>query len=156
MEAANQVFRAIAGALSSALHLVVLVLWFPLASMVHATAVGVGAIESPSLKLSDLRGKICVVTGANTGIGLRTATALAKCGGTVVFACRNETRARAAMALVRSECRNSEWGRVATLTFCELDLSLVRKRFSGAACHCTETTQKQLHCSCPPFQRFLR
>jgi len=37
----------------------------------------------------DMRGKICVVTGANSGIGKSTARVLAEKGATVVMACRN-------------------------------------------------------------------
>jgi NAD(P)-dependent dehydrogenase (short-subunit alcohol dehydrogenase family) len=43
----------------------------------------------------DLRGRICLVTGANRGIGLATSIALARAGGHVVMVCRDEARARA-------------------------------------------------------------
>ncbi|MEZ4879729.1 MAG: SDR family oxidoreductase [Chitinophagales bacterium] len=42
-----------------------------------------------------MRGKIVVVTGANSGIGKVTATELAKIGATVVMVCRNEEKAKA-------------------------------------------------------------
>ena len=45
----------------------------------------------------DMRGKIAVVTGANTGIGLQTARLLADAGARVVMACRSIDRARAAL-----------------------------------------------------------
>jgi NAD(P)-dependent dehydrogenase (short-subunit alcohol dehydrogenase family) len=41
-------------------------------------------------------GKICVVTGANTGIGRETARGLAAAGATVVLACRNADKGEAA------------------------------------------------------------
>ncbi|KAF5394507.1 hypothetical protein PHET_11310 [Paragonimus heterotremus] len=43
-----------------------------------------------------LEGKVAVVTGANTGIGLVTAAELARRGCTVIMACRNTDRAEAA------------------------------------------------------------
>jgi NAD(P)-dependent dehydrogenase (short-subunit alcohol dehydrogenase family) len=49
-------------------------------------------------QIPDLQGRIALVTGANGGIGLETARALAAGGAHVVLACRNEDKARAAMA----------------------------------------------------------
>jgi NAD(P)-dependent dehydrogenase (short-subunit alcohol dehydrogenase family) len=49
----------------------------------------------------DLNGRICLVTGANRGIGLATSTVLARAGGHVVMVCRDEARARAVLDLVR-------------------------------------------------------
>lgn len=46
--------------------------------------------------MSNMQGKICVVTGANTGIGKVVARELARSGATVVMACRSEERGRAA------------------------------------------------------------
>ncbi len=47
-------------------------------------------------------GRIAIVTGANTGIGLETAVALAEAGATVVLACRTPTKAEAAVDEIRS------------------------------------------------------
>lgn len=45
----------------------------------------------------DLTGQVAIVTGANSGIGLSIATALAKQGATVYLACRNLERGDAAV-----------------------------------------------------------
>ena len=50
--------------------------------------------------LPDLAGRTAVVTGANSGIGLRAADALARVGAHVVFAVRDPERGRAAAATV--------------------------------------------------------
>ncbi|CAK9039695.1 Short-chain dehydrogenase TIC 32 [Durusdinium trenchii] len=46
--------------------------------------------------LPDLRGQTALVTGANSGVGLSTARALAKHGAKVVVACRSVAKAQAA------------------------------------------------------------
>ena len=45
----------------------------------------------------DLSGKVAIVTGANDGLGKATTTILAAMGCTVVLACRNAAKARAAI-----------------------------------------------------------
>jgi len=44
----------------------------------------------------EMAGKLCIVTGGNTGIGKETARALAGLGATVVLACRDLAKAQAA------------------------------------------------------------
>ncbi|GAA1419789.1 oxidoreductase [Streptomyces thermospinosisporus] len=51
-------------------------------------------------QLPDLSGRTAVITGANSGIGLTTADALARAGAHVVFAVRDPERGRAAAATV--------------------------------------------------------
>jgi len=45
---------------------------------------------------SEMSGKTCIVTGANTGIGMETAAALVDKGATVVLACRDADKAESA------------------------------------------------------------
>ena len=45
-----------------------------------------------------MNGKICIVTGSNTGIGKETARGLAQRGATVILACRDAEKAEAARA----------------------------------------------------------
>lgn len=67
--------------------------------------------------IPDQRGRVAVVTGANTGLGFETARALAEHGATVVLACRNSDKAgEAAHRIVR--CAPG-----ATVDTAELDLS---------------------------------
>jgi NAD(P)-dependent dehydrogenase (short-subunit alcohol dehydrogenase family) len=48
------------------------------------------------VRSTNMSGKIVVVTGANSGIGLETASQLAALGAEIVMVCRNEARGRAA------------------------------------------------------------
>src|SRR5262245_36348241 len=49
----------------------------------------------------DLSGKVAIVTGANSGIGLEAARMLAEKGARVVMACRNTGKAESAAAAIR-------------------------------------------------------
>jgi NAD(P)-dependent dehydrogenase (short-subunit alcohol dehydrogenase family) len=53
--------------------------------------------------IPDLHGRTAVVTGANGGLGLETARALAAAGATVVLAARSHQKTADAVALIRSE-----------------------------------------------------
>jgi NAD(P)-dependent dehydrogenase (short-subunit alcohol dehydrogenase family) len=50
--------------------------------------------------VADQTGRVALVTGANSGLGLETATVLARSGATVVLACRNPAKARAAASRI--------------------------------------------------------
>lgn len=67
----------------------------------------------------DLTGKVYFVTGANAGLGLETCRVLAKAGGTVVIAARNQAKCDGAKAEVvkNSGCKEEN------IKTCVLDLS---------------------------------
>ncbi len=58
---------------------------------------------SSSAASSFFKGKRILITGANTGIGYHAAESMALAGGDVVLACRNEARARDAVAKIQSK-----------------------------------------------------
>ncbi|CAM9142309.1 unnamed protein product [Scytosiphon promiscuus] len=66
-----------------------------------------------------MSGRVCVVTGANAGIGKATATALAQKGAHVVLACRSQKKCAAACEDIRRKVPG------ATLETLPLDLSSV-------------------------------
>lgn len=66
---------------------------------------------------ADLKEKVVVITGANTGIGKETAIELAKMGARVIMACRSAERTKPAVADVQRLSGNPN------VEFMELDLS---------------------------------
>ena len=56
----------------------------------------------PRSALNDMSNTVCVVTGANSGIGKATAKELARLGAHVVMVCRDERRGRDAQAEIRA------------------------------------------------------
>ncbi|MBK8257185.1 MAG: SDR family oxidoreductase [Polyangiaceae bacterium] len=54
-----------------------------------------------------MKGKVCIVTGANTGIGAETALGLAKLGGTVVMVCRDRDKGEEARANIVKRSGNA-------------------------------------------------
>lgn len=65
----------------------------------------------------NLKGKVVIITGANTGIGEVTAKALAALGAKVYLACRSEDKTEPVVANIRSRTGNPE------VHFLALDLS---------------------------------
>ncbi len=53
-----------------------------------------------------MRGKVCLVTGSNSGIGKVTALVLARYGAQVVMLCRNPARGEAAQAEIKAKSGN--------------------------------------------------
>ena len=56
---------------------------------------------------SSMQGKICMVTGANSGIGKATALAFAHMGATVVMVCRDHARGEEARSEITTKSRNN-------------------------------------------------
>src|SRR2546428_291613 len=50
----------------------------------------------------DMSGRVCLITGANNGIGKETAVALARMGATVVMTSRDSVKGETALAELRS------------------------------------------------------
>ncbi len=57
--------------------------------------------------MTDMSGKVCVVTGANSGIGKATAQGLAAAGATVLMVCRDRARGEAAQQEIRAATGNA-------------------------------------------------
>jgi NAD(P)-dependent dehydrogenase (short-subunit alcohol dehydrogenase family) len=55
-----------------------------------------------------MSGKICIVTGANSGIGKETALGLAQMGARVVMVCRNAEKGKVALEEIRRESGSSQ------------------------------------------------
>ncbi len=84
------------------------------------------------LIVPSLRGRVAIVTGANSGIGLECAAALAGAGATTVLACRNDERAAAARVEVLRRHPDAEVERL------RLDLGDLQQIADAAA----EATQR--------------
>jgi len=67
-----------------------------------------------------MRGRICVITGANTGIGKAAAEALAALGAHVVMVCRNKARGEQALLDVNAAGANGGRGGSAELHIADL------------------------------------
>lgn len=67
-----------------------------------------------------LAGKICVVTGASSGIGKATAAGLASLGATVVLACRDRIKGESALYAIRTGAKSQ------SVHLMDLDLASLR------------------------------
>jgi len=56
--------------------------------------------------MSTMNGRVCLVTGSNSGIGKAAAVGLAKLGATVVIVSRNRSKGEAALAEIRNKSGN--------------------------------------------------
>ena len=79
--------------------------------------------------IPDLSGKVAIVTGSNTGIGYESALEMARAGAHVIVAARNESKGRAAVALIIDEV-----GPGTKAQFLQLDLSSLQsvEKFASA------------------------
>lgn len=55
----------------------------------------------------NVENKICLITGANSGIGKQTAMELARCGAYIIMLCRNEEKAERARKEIIDESGQS-------------------------------------------------
>ena len=69
--------------------------------------------------MSDIR-KVCIVTGANTGIGFETALQLAALDYEVILACRNQQKGNAAVAKIQQQIPECQ------VSFMHLDLASLK------------------------------
>ena len=71
----------------------------------------------------DLAGKVIIITGSNTGIGFTAAIEIARLGPkTLIMACRNQTKALAAIATIQQKLSLSQRGKT-EIVFEKLDLA---------------------------------
>src|SRR3984893_19488291 len=77
--------------------------------------------------IPDQRGRVAVIPGANPGVGLATATQLARHGAHVVLAVRNLGKGNAAAASIRSTAPSAD------VSIQHLDLASLDSVFAAAA-----------------------
>jgi len=75
-------------------------------------------VVGPYPERADMQGKVCIVTGSSSGIGLATAEELLRMGAHVILACRSEKKALEARDLILSQCTGSK----GCAEFLQLDL----------------------------------
>ncbi|KAF9317092.1 hypothetical protein BG003_001204 [Podila horticola] len=83
-------------------------------------------------KIPDLKGKVALVTGANTGLGYATMVSLAGHGAYVIAACRSEQRAMDAIAKAKLEIKIKYPNAAPKIEFLQLDLNDINKSAQAA------------------------
>jgi Dehydrogenases with different specificities (related to short-chain alcohol dehydrogenases) len=73
-----------------------------------------------------MTGKVCIVTGANSGIGKVTALELARMGARIVMVCRDRARGEAALAEIKQATGNDQL----ELMLCDLSSQADIRRFA--------------------------
>ncbi|KAL5459921.1 hypothetical protein EMCRGX_G033313 [Ephydatia muelleri] len=86
-----------------------------------------------SVPLTDLSGRVAIVTGGNTGIGYETAKALAKMGAHTIIACRTESKATEAIQRMRTEVEVESPGKQLNVEYMSLDLASLQATREFAA-----------------------
>ena len=76
--------------------------------------------------MSEMKGKICIVTGSNSGIGKETALALSKMGATVVMVVRNPERGQKTLKEIIKQTGNNS----VDLMICDLSSMDSIRRFA--------------------------
>jgi NAD(P)-dependent dehydrogenase (short-subunit alcohol dehydrogenase family) len=82
--------------------------------------------ENPMSNRAMMTGKVCLVTGANSGIGKVTAAELARMGARVVMVCRDRPRGEAARAEIKQATGNDQ----VELMICDLSSQADIGRFA--------------------------
>ncbi|KAK0204004.1 hypothetical protein DFS33DRAFT_1384274 [Desarmillaria ectypa] len=82
---------------------------------------------SPTFDMVDLKGRVVIVTGGNSGIGYGTIRHLARAGAKVYLAARNETRAAEAIKKLKTESLEPGNGEVVWLKLNLSDPRLARQ-----------------------------
>ena len=80
--------------------------------------------------LKDLEGAVCVVTGANSGIGKATAMGLARLGAHVAMVCRNQERGRDAQTEIQAVADRARPSNVDAVELYLADLSVQEEVFA--------------------------
>ena len=100
----------------------------------------------------DQSGRVAVVTGASGGIGLETASVLARHGATVMLACRDMTKAKTASERLRSEAGHADV-RVVRLDLATLASVREAAEEIRSACPRLDLLINNAGVMTPPYQR---